>query len=115
MPHPEHTLGAEGAHGRLHSSQMPRKCSCPGTLLMIPILGILAKVMIRKMGKAKGGLPTAYGTGPKLLTGGSSFTLPSNGQFLNTTGTSPSPVMLFLLPIMLFTSHPGNTLQLRLL
>lgn len=89
MPHPKHTLGAEGAHGRLHSSQKPRKCSCSGTLLMSPILGILAKVMIHKMGRAKGGLPTAYGNGPKLLTGGSSFTLPSNGRLLNTPGTSP--------------------------
>lgn len=30
---------------------------------------MLAKVMIHKMGKAKGGLLQAYGTGPELLTG----------------------------------------------
>lgn len=89
MPHPEHTLGAEGARGRLPSSQKPRTCSCPGTLWMIPILGTLAKLMIHKVGKAKGGLRTAYGPGRRLLTGASSFTLPSNGQFSNTPGTSP--------------------------
>lgn len=72
---------------------------------MIPILGLLAKVMIHKMGKAKGGLLTAYGTGLKLLTGAfkalhrpdlkywsSSFTTPSNGQFSTIPGTtSPHP------------------------
>lgn len=69
----------------------PQKCPCPWTLLVIPIPGIVAKVMIHKMGKAKGGVPTACGTGPKHLTGAfkalhrldlncwsGSFTPPSN-------------------------------------
>lgn len=69
----------------------PQKCPCPWTLLVIPIPGIVAKVTIHKMGKAKGGLPTACGTGPKHLTGAfkalhrldlncwsGSFTPPSN-------------------------------------